>query len=141
MRAKQYLKQIKRMNAQISADIDELGTLEALATKTTAVLGGERVQSSGSQDRMADCVIKITELKKKIEQDIAELIELKDEARKLIISECDADTISLLNKRYFQDKKWEEIAAEMNYTYKWVSGGLHQRALSQVQRGLDKNGL
>jgi len=33
---------------------------------------------------------------------------------------------------------WERIAVDMNFTYKWVSGGLHQRALAQVQKALDE---
>ena len=138
MKAKQYLMQIKRMNTQIAADIEELGAIEALATKTTSVFGDDRVQSSGSQDKMADCVVKMAELKKKINDEIVQLIDFKDEARRIVIGSCDPDCMALLNKRYFQNKKWEEIAVELNYSFKWVSGGLHQRALSQVQKGLDK---
>jgi len=140
MKAKGYLLKIKTMDAKISADIEELAQLEALATKTTSVLGGERVQASGSQQKMADCVAKIIEMKDKIEKEIDTFIDYKREARYLIFASCDADTVSLLNKRYFQGLSWEQIAVEMNYTYKWVSGGLHQRALSQVQKALDERG-
>lgn len=137
MKAVDYLKQIKIMDAKISSDIDELAQLEALATKTTSVLGGERVQASGSQQKMADCVAKIVEMKIQIEQEIDAYIEFKKEARNVTCA-CDADCLMLVHKRYFQFKTWERIAVEMNFTYQWVSGGLHQRALSQVQRVLDE---
>ena len=140
MKAKNYLMQIKNMDARINTDLEELAALEALATKTTSVLGGERVQSSGSQQKMADAVSKIIEMKEKINSEIDRFVNFKAEAKNLIFSVCDSDCIDLLYKRYFLNKKWEEIAVEMNYTFKWVSGGLHQRALSQVQKVLDERG-
>lgn len=139
MKAVDYLKQIEVMDAKINSSIEELAQLEALATKTTSVLGGERVQASGSQDKMADCVVKIADLQTELNKQIEEYIEFKNQARD-VINECDADCLTLLKKRYFFYKKWEEIAVEMNFTYQWVSGGLHQRALSQVQRVLDERG-
>ena len=137
MKAIIYLKQIKSMDAKINADIEELASLEALATKTTSVLGGERVQSSGSQQKMADCVAKIVDMKDRINAEIDRYIDYKREARELL-SECESECITLISKRYFQFKTWEEIAVDMNFTYQWVSGGLHQKALAQIQRALDE---
>ena len=137
MKAINYLKQIKSMDAKINADLEELASLKALATRTTSVLGGERVQSSGSQQKMADCVVKIVEMENRINEEIDKFIDYKENARKLL-SECDPECITLISKRYFQFKTWEEIAVDMNFTYQWVSGGLHQKALSQVQRALDE---
>lgn len=137
MKAIEYLSQIKTMDAKINTDIEELAQLEALATKTTSVLGGERVQASGSQQKMADCVAKIVEMKDQINREIDEYIDFKNDARKVVCA-CDADCLTLVHKRYFQFKTWERIAVEMNFTYQWVSGGLHQRALAQVQRVLDE---
>ena len=137
MKAIGYLKQIKVMDAKINSDIEELAQLEALATKTTSVLGGERVQSSGSQQKMADCVAKIVDLREQINAEIDRFIDYKQEARELI-SDCEAECITLISKRYFQFKTWESIAVDMNFTYQWVSGGLHQKALAQVQKALDE---
>ena len=137
MKAINYLKQIKIMDAKINADIDELASLEALATRTTSVLGGDRVQSSGSQQKMADSVAKIVDLREQINTEIDRFIDYKQEARELI-SDCEAECITLISKRYFQFKTWESIAVDMNFTYQWVSGGLHQKALAQVQKALDE---
>lgn len=148
MKAKEFLIRIKLMDSKIDSDIDTLATLEALATKTTSVLGGERVQSSSSQQKMADCVDKIVDLKAKITNEVDSFIDLKDKARILIHESCDEDCIALLSKRYlgvYDPKKertvyksWEEIAIELGFTYQWVSGGLHRRALNQLQKGLDE---
>ena len=137
MKAKIYLKQIKSMDAKINADVEELASLEALATRTTSVLGGDRVQTSGSQQKMADCVAKIVSMKEQINAEIDSFIEYKNKARELLF-ECDSECITLISKRYFQYKSWEEIAVDMNYTYQWVQGGLHQKALAQVQKALDE---
>lgn len=138
MKAIDYLKEIKKIDASIIADMEELATLEALATKTTAVMGGERVQASGSQQKMADCVMKIADLKNQIESEVTELIDLKREAREILCRACDAECITLLHKRYFLFETWEQIAVEMDFTYQWVSDGLHKKALSQFQRVLNK---
>ena len=138
MKAIDYLKKIKSIDAMIIADVEELATLEALATKTTAVMGGERVQSSGSQQKMADCVVRIAELRSKINDEITELLALRREAREMLCNLKDAECITLLHKRYFLFETWEQIAVEMNYTYKWVSGGLHGKAIAQFQRELEK---
>ena len=138
MKAIDYLKKIGVLDAQINNDIDEIAQLEALATKTTSVMGGERVQASASQDKMADCVVKIAELKERLSEEILALLDYKNEVRQVISNVCDANCCSLLHKRYFLGRKWEEIAVEMGYTYQWVSDGLHQRALAQVQKVLDE---
>lgn len=137
MKAKAYLKQIEYMDAKINTRLEEVERLNALATKTTSVMGGERVQSSGSQQKMADCVTRIADLKAEINKEIDRFVKRKQEALKIMDEHCDPDCINLLYSRYFQYKAWEQIAVELNYTYKWVSGGLHQRALAQVQKGLD----
>lgn len=140
MKAKAYLERIELMDTRINTRLEELGMLYALATKTTSVLGGDRVQSSGSQQKMADCVTKIVDAKAEINADIDRFVSYKQKALRIMDKYCDPDCINLLYSRYFQYKAWEQIAVELKYTYKWVSGGLHQRALAQMQKGLDENG-
>ena len=148
VKAKEYLLEIQKMDARIDADIEELAQLQSLAEKTTSVLGGERVQASGNQDKMADCTIKIMLMKQKINAEIESFIDYKAEAREMISKACDANCIKLLSKRYIGElneesnrveyRSWEEIAVELGFTYQWVSDGLHQRALAQLQKQLDK---
>lgn len=137
MKAITYLNEIKAMDARINAGIAELSRLKTLATKTTSVMGDERVQSSGSQQKMADCVTKIVALEEQITNEIDRYVDYKNEARKLICK-CDNDCIDLLYKRYFEDKSWERISCEMDFTYKYVSGKLHRKALEQLQKYLDE---
>ena len=115
MKAITYLKQIEMMDAQIESDLLEITRLETLATKTTATLGNERVQSSGSQEKMADCVAMIVDMRNKLNEDIDKFLSLKMEARELIANACEPDCCKLLHKRYFHYWTWEKIAVEMGY--------------------------
>lgn len=139
MKAFDYLDQIKRMDAKINNDIEELASLQALATKTTSALGGNRVQVSNGRQKMADCVIKIAELKKDINQEIDVYVEYKDQVRRFIHEACDADCSRLLYLRYFRFETWEVIAEEMKYSREWITKKLHKKAITQVQAKLDEN--
>ena len=148
MRAKDYLEKIQKLDAKINTDIEALMQYEALATKRTAVIGGERVQTSASKGPVENNVVSMVDLREKINAEMDALIEYKEEARKLIQSACDKDCITLLFKRYIgvlnreteevEYLTWERIAVDMNFSYQWVSDGLHKRALSQLQKKLDE---
>lgn len=45
----------------------------------------------------------------------------------------------LLVRRYVNGETWELIAVSLNYTYQWVAGPLHGRALTLVADILEKN--
>lgn len=150
MKAITYLERIKKQDAQIDALIEEIATLDAIAKKTTSVLGDERVQASTSQQKMADTVEKIVILKAELNEQIDKFVDCRNETLKVISEACDADCYKLIHKRhigtYDEEKEriifktWEQIAVEMGFTYQWVSDGLHKRALSQVQKVLDERG-
>ena len=136
MKAKDYLKKIEILDIKINTRLEELESLKALATKTTGTMGGERVQSSSDQQKMASCVNRIVDLMDELNADIDYFVDYKRTALQIIDKHCTPDCISLLYKRYFQYKAWETIAHEMRLTYKWVAGGMHNKALAQLQKGL-----
>lgn len=138
MKAFDYLNQIKRMDAKINNDIEELASLQTLATRTTSALGGNRVQASSGHQKMADCVIKITELKRDINLEIDIFVKYKDDVRRLIHEACDADCCRLLYLRYFQFETWDVIAEELKYSREWITRGLHKKAIKQLQIKLDE---
>ena len=137
MKAFDYLNQIKEMDVKINNDIEELESLQALATKTTSALGGNRVQASGSQQKMADCVHKIVKLKEDINSEVDTYVEYKEQVKKFIHEACDTDCCRLLYLRYFRFETWEAIAKKMNYSRQWVMKSLHKKALGQMQAKLD----
>lgn len=138
MKAFDYLNQIKKIDMKINNDMEELEKLQTLATKTTSALGGNKVQASSSQQKMADCVHKIVQLKKDIDSEIDKYVDYKEQVKNLIHEACDADCCRLLYLRYFKYETWEAIAEEMNYSREWIARKLHKKALGQVQTKLDE---
>ena len=83
-------------------------------------------------------------MQNEINRDIDRLVDVKREVM-AVVDQLDPTCIELLTKRYFDFKTWEQIAAEMGYSYQWVCGivngkpGLHIQALGKVQKIIDKN--
>ena len=136
MNAKEYLSQAKYLDQSINAKIQQLGQLNDLATKATAVLTGMPHNPSGSTSTMADTVVKIIDLQDEINRDIDTLVDLKTDIMRLVksVSCCEYQTI--LEKRYLCFQSWEKIAAAMDYDIRWLYR-LHGKALEEVQEILD----
>ena len=58
MKAKEYLLQVKKLDQMIQNKKVEKEMWMSMALSTTAPSDGERVQSSGSQQKMVDAVIR-----------------------------------------------------------------------------------
>lgn len=144
--AKEYLQQIRKANVMINYKQKQLDELRNLTTSITANMTPDKVQSSGSQDKIGDTVAKIIDLQNAINDDIDRLVDLKREIMK-VVDQLDPEHMHLVYKRYFEFKTWEQIAAEMGYSYQWVCGivkgkpGLHIQALNKVQKIMNENGF
>ena len=56
---------------------------------------------------------------------IDELVTMKKEAFSMISKVPDLDQQNVLVGRYIQLKKWEDLAAEFEYTTQWLFEGIH----------------
>lgn len=132
MTVKERMQQINIANRMIENKREEIQRLHDLATRVTISVNNDRVQSSGSDDKMADIICSATDLEVELEKDISDLINL----RRQIMQEIDAleniDMIDLMYKRYFQCKKWELIAEELHMSYRNVIR-LHGKALKKLE--------
>lgn len=125
------LKQIKVLDELKNEKLLEIERLEVLATKVNASSEGERVQSSGGSDKVADNVIKIVDLKNEINDDIHALIDLKKECESWIKTIDDNIIKCILYKRYFSYKTWEQIADELHYSSRWIQK-IHRKFMSSL---------
>jgi hypothetical protein len=131
MTAKQYLQQSFRLNTKIDANQMELERLRALAESVPSPdLSKDRVQTSGAGDRIGGIVAKIVDLEAVIKTEILKFVDLKREIRERIDGIEDDDLRLILQKRYINFQKWEQIAVDMNYGFQWVHK-LHKRALNK----------
>lgn len=129
---KERMQQLNIANRMIENKQEEIQRLHDLATRITISAENERVQASGSNDKMADIICSATDLEAELEKDISGLIKLRKEIMQEIDALGNIDMIDLMYKRYFQCKKWELIAEELHMSYRNVIR-LHAKALKKLE--------
>lgn len=135
--AQKYLEQVEKIDTIIRNKLIEKQQWMDIALGITANTGGERVQSSGSQSRMADALNKCVDIEAEIDSYVDRLIDTKREVTQTI-EQLDSPTeYNVLHMRYIQFKSLWQIAEDYDRDYGWVTTN-HGRALAHVQAILDR---
>ena len=114
MTSKEYLSQAYRLDKRIDSKIEQLKSLNLLATKCTSTLSDMPKSQSISNSRLEDTVVKIVDLQEEINRDIDSLVDLKRDIVRTIKSVQNPEYQIILELRYLCFKTWEEIAVQMN---------------------------
>ena len=133
MTAKQYLRQLRRLDLTINAKLVQLDELRSLALKITPSpdpAGGGR---KTSKDRICGVVAKIVDLEREIDRKIDRLVSLKKEAMERIDGLDDDNLRLVLAHRYINGRTWCEVAYELGCTPQWAHK-LHARALAEFEQ-------
>lgn len=134
--AQKYLEQVEKIDTIIRNKLIEKRQWMDIALGITAETGGDRVQSSGTQSKMADAVARCVDIEAEIDSYIDRLIDIKREVTQ-VIEKLDSPTeYNLLHLRYIQFKTLWQIAEDYDRDYGWVTT-THGRALAHVQDILD----
>ena len=133
MKAKEYLSQAFRLDNRINSKIDQIASLNDLATKCTSHMTGMPRNPSPGNSQMADAVAKIVDLEAEINRDICALVDIKCDLVKTIKAVDDIDCQLLLEGRYLFYKSWEQIAVEMCFRVRHVYE-VHNDALIKVEK-------
>lgn len=137
MDAKSYLRQVERLDMQIQNKLIERQQWKDIALGITASVGGERVQASSSQQKMANAIEKCVDMEGEINALVDSLIETKKDVI-ATIEQLDSPTeYDILHKRYIQFLPLKEIAENYRREYNWVTT-THGRALKNVQNILNR---
>lgn len=131
MKAKEYLSQAYRLDQRINSKIEQVASLNELATKCTSTITGMPHNPNKSTSPMADAVSKIIDLEDEINRDIDRLVDLKREIVDVIRAVEQPEYQTLLEKRYLCFFTWEKIAVDMNYGIDNIFK-LHKKALACV---------
>lgn len=132
LKAQDLLDQIKKIDTMIENKQAEVERWKAIATNTTAPTGTEKIQASGSLQKMADAICEYVDLE---EEDIRQLFK----QRRYIISVIEKLTLTeyeLLYNVYVLQLDFDEAAEAVKRSRSWVNS-THGRALQNVQRILD----
>lgn len=134
--AKDYLLQIRLLDTQIDCMLSNVDGLRDSLLRITPVLKQDVVSTSSSNDRMSTTIAKIVDLEKEINAKVDTLIDRKAQVIRLLEKVRNPDYLKVLQLKYIEYESFEEIAAEMHYTYRWICK-LHGRALQTFAKILD----
>lgn len=133
MTPKEYLQQYEFSVRQVRAIQDHIDSLRAMAERTTPAYGAS--EGSGSHavsDKLGAAVAKIIDAEERLGYELELLEATEREVSKTISQVSDGTLRTLLYERYINCKKWEQIAVDMNYSFRGVTK-MHGRALQAVQ--------
>jgi hypothetical protein len=131
MTVKEYLGQAYRLDQRINSKLEQIASLNELATKCTSTLTGMPRNPNRGTSTMADAIGKIIDLQAEINRDIDRLVDLKREMVKLIKAVDNTEYQTLLELRYLCFKTWEQIAVDMGYNVRHVYR-LHDEAVESI---------
>lgn len=138
MTAKEYLQQIRKIDLLIQNKLEQAQEL-----RSKLEVKGINFESDGSTSatrnvtKMNDLIVSVVTLEEEINQQIDLLINKKREVMEMIDLLDNGDEIAVLYQRYFNYRKWEEIAVDMNYTYRGILK-IHGRALQNLEKVFTK---
>jgi DNA-directed RNA polymerase specialized sigma subunit len=132
MTAKEYLSQAYRLDQRINSKLEQLASLNALASKCTTVITDMPRNPNQSVSIMADAVAKIVSLQSEIKRDIDRLVDLKRDMVRCIKAVENTECQTLLELRYLCFKTWEQIAVDMGYRERNVYI-IHNEALEKIK--------
>ena len=132
MTNKAYLSQARHLDTRIKSKLQQVDSLNELATNCSLILTGMPRNPSASNSRMAEAITKIVDLQNEINRDIDTLVDLKKEIMGVIKAVVNPEHQTLLEKRYLCFLSWEKIAVDMGYDLRYTHK-LHIRALEECK--------
>ena len=136
MKAKDFMCQLKKIDCMIENKLAEKQQWKSIATGTTAQMGGERVQTSSSKQKMADAVGRYTDIEREVDMCIDRLVDTKKDVIS-VIEKLELMEYDILHKHYVQYITLGEIGSSYGKSKGWAAS-VNGRALKNVQKILDE---
>ena len=130
-----FLGRCYKIHERIAAKRERIESWRERAESTTAVLrpGGESSVDGYKQSLIAKSVVGIVSLEEEIEAEISALMEMEREVGQAIsMFVTDSRYKTLLEMRYLNQLRMEEIAARLGYAFRWAQR-LHGKALKEMK--------
>ena len=133
MTAKEFLGQAYRLDQRINSKLQQIDSLRGLTQKVTQSYDNEVVSRTRNVSSLEDAIIRLMEAEELLNMQIDQLVDTKIEIGKLIDMVHNESYRLLLEKRYLCFLSWDQIAAEMHYSRRWVLNK-HERALEVADK-------
>lgn len=128
-----YLNQIIAMQCKINAKKCEIDRIRQLTTSISANLNTDKVQTSGSKEKMADTVALLVDL----ENELSDYIRLMLHKRMTIAKEIegldDGTESAILYMRFVNGQTFDSISDNVNYSRRQAVR-IYNKALSNFER-------
>ena len=133
MTAKEYLGQAYRLDQRINSKLQQVESLRSLTRKVTASYDGETVFHTRNVTSLEDTIFRLMEAEEELNRQIDALVALKMDISRTINRVRNENLRLILEKRYLCFLQWDQIAAEMHYSRRWVLKR-HARAVEVVDK-------
>lgn len=120
---KDYLKRAYLLDKQINVEIQEMELMKTMRGQVQGMFYGERIGTNPNRDIEAPfikTIEKIWEREQRINEKIDKLVDLKTEIDAAIDQMNNAEERLLLKYRYLKNESWEDIAMDLNVSYRTV---------------------
>ena len=114
MTTRAFLNQINQINLRLQVKFDEYQQTEALLTKITVSMEGERVKSSPDPDKMTAIVAKLLEEEEEIKESLEKMMGLKKTIKDMIEAMDEPRYQAFLSYKYIQGLDMKEIGYKLN---------------------------
>lgn len=131
MTAREYLGQVEKLDLMIENKLREIDQLKALSLSVTSHLTPDKVQSSGTKQKMAEAIERYIDLENEINECIDKLFDTKKEIISKI-EQLEAKEYNILHLHYIQYLSFIDIANKYDRSYSWVSD-LHSKAIKSFE--------
>ena len=134
MKAKEYLRQLQKLDIIINQKLQELDELKKMGGIKCIDYTMEKVQSSQKHcATFENVLIKIIDMENEINTDIDKLVNKRHCIINQINELQNVQYIEILYKRYVEYKDLKKIAKEMEYTYDYIRK-IHVKALQNFEK-------
>ena len=120
-----------RIEQDINNKMEQIVSLRELATKASSVLSDMPGSPNRNIHKTEDIIVKFIGMEEELKKEITSLLGTKQYVKDLISQVTDREGRIILEQRYLQYDKWEEIAGEMGYTVRQIFR-IHDVALMEI---------
>ena len=136
-RTQRMLEQVEMIDSIVKNKLIEKQQWMDIALGITANMGGERVQSSGTQSKMADAINRCIDIEREIDEAVDRLVDTKRGVIAILEKLESPTEYRILHDRYIKFMSLQEIADKYGKEYGWATT-THGRALASVDRLMER---
>lgn len=132
MTSKEYLSQAYLIDMRINSKLEQIQSLRDLLTRVNNTIKDTPGNPNRDKSLVEEYMVKIVDLEREIDSEIDRLVTLKAEIMRTIQQVPDIECRTLLEERYINMAKWDDIADAMFITTRHMHR-IHGKALSLVK--------